>query len=235
MQEKKSKLQHPELGDITVIRKPRARRITLRARGGSIYATLPYICPITVLEEILNNNLDKLKGQVTTTQQRVIDWDFTLKSPCFYLRLKRSNDNDTQIVGENGVYILSCPTTIDFSNSDTQQELRNAIKAALRHRARLILPKRLAQLAAEHDMKYSSVSVRDSHSRWGSCSTRGSISLSIYLVLLPIELIDYVLKHELCHTVHMNHSPQFWTLLDKLCGTSSKELRNQLKGYHTSF
>lgn len=235
MQEKKSKLQHPELGDITVIRKPRARRITLRARGGSIYATLPYICPITVLEEILNNNLDKLKGQVTTTQQRVIDWDFTLKSPCFYLRLQRSNDNDTQIVGENGVYILSCPTTIDFSNSNTQQELRNAIKAALRHRARLILPKRLAQLAAEHDMKYSSVSVRDSHSRWGSCSTRGSISLSIYLVLLPIELIDYVLKHELCHTVHMNHSPQFWTLLDKLCGTSSKELRNQLKGYHTSF
>lgn len=235
MQEKKSKLQHPELGDITVIRKPRARRITLRARGGSIYATLPYICPITVLEEILNNNLDKLKGQVTTTQQRVIDWDFTLKSPCFYLRLQRSNDNDTQIVGENGVYILSCPTTIVFSNSDTQQKLRNAIKAALRHRARLILPKRLAQLAAEHDMKYSSVSVRDSHSRWGSCSTRGSISLSIYLVLLPIELIDYVLKHELCHTVHMNHSPQFWTLLDKLCGTSSKELRNQLKGYHTSF
>lgn len=235
MQEKKSILKHPILGEVTVIRKPRARRITLRVRGGTICATLPYICPTALLEEILDNNIENLKRQVAATRQRVIDWDFTLKSPCFYLKLHRSSNNDTQITGENGAYILSCPATIDFSNSDTQQKLRNAIKVALRHRAKLILPKRLAQLAAHHEMKYSNVSVRDSHSRWGSCSTRGSISLSIYLVLLPIELIDYVLRHELCHTVYMDHSPQFWTLLDKLCGTSSKELRSQLKSYHTDF
>ncbi len=235
MQEKKSILQHPELGEITIIRKPRAHRIILRVRGGIIYATLPYVCPITLLKEILDNNIEKLKKQVATTRQRVIDWDFTLKSPCFYLKLHRSNNSDTHITGENGVYILSCPQSIDFSDDNTQKRLRDGIKGALRHRAKLILPQRLAQLAAQHNIKYNNVTIRDSHSRWGSCSTQGSISLSIYLVLLPIELIDYVLRHELCHTIHMDHSPQFWALLDKLCGTSSKELRNKLKSYHTDF
>ena len=235
MQEKKSIFKHPELGEITVIRKPRAKRITLRVRGGCITATLPYICPIRLLEEIIDNNCERLKEEVADTRLRIIDWDFTLKGPCFYLKLQQSNNEDIQITGKDGVYILSCPASANFSNSDTQEQLRDAIKAALRHRAKLIIPKRLAQLATQHNIKYSNVSVRDSHSRWGSCSTRGSISLSIYLVLLPIELIDYVLRHELCHTVHMDHSPQFWALLDKFCGTSSKELRKQLKSYHTGF
>lgn len=235
MQESKSILSHPEWGKITVTRKPRARSIILRVRGGCIYATLPYQCPISKLEEILVNNRDKLLRQVAATQIKKIDWDYTLQAPFFNLSLHRSNENYMRITGENGVYTLYSPATTDFSDNNRQQELRQAIKAALRHRAKQILPQRLAQLAAQHSLKYTSANVRDSHSRWGSCSTRGSISLSIYLVLLPIELIDYVLRHELCHTVHMNHSQQFWALLDKLCCTSSKRLCKQLKEYRTDF
>lgn len=99
----------------------------------------------------------------------------------------------------------------------------------LRSRAKEILPERLQQLATRHGFRYSSVSLRDSHTRWGSCSSRGSISLSIYLVLLPDELIDYVLLHELCHTVEMNHSERFWALLDKVCQRDSRTLRQVLK------
>jgi predicted metal-dependent hydrolase len=93
----------------------------------------------------------------------------------------------------------------------------------------------LKELADKHGFRYTRVTLRDSHSRWGSCSNRASISLSIYLQLLPQHLIDYVLLHELCHTIELNHSDRFWALMDKVTGGKAKKLREQLKLHKTNF
>lgn len=68
-------------------------------------------------------------------------------------------------------------------------------------------------------------------SKWGSCTARGDINLSLYLMMLPDELIDFVLLHELCHTVHHNHSAQFHALLDRLCEGNEKALSKQLHNF----
>jgi len=104
-------------------------------------------------------------------------------------------------------------------------------KAELRQKAKSVLPAQLAKLAATHGFNYSKVTVRNSRSRWGSCSSKKSINLSLYLMLLPEHLIDYVLLHELCHTVHLNHSPAFWDLLNKCTGGKSNELRREIRRY----
>ena len=104
-------------------------------------------------------------------------------------------------------------------------------EVALRRKAQSVLPAQLAQLAALHGFKYSCVKIRKSKSRWGSCSTKKTINLSFYLLLLPEHLIEYVLLHELCHTVQMNHSPAFWALVDKCTQNKAKELRKELKKY----
>jgi predicted metal-dependent hydrolase len=111
---------------------------------------------------------------------------------------------------------------------DPQQEYE------LRLRANVYLPDELKRLAQEHGFKYTTVKIRKSRTRWGSCSSKRTISLSFYLMLLPSHLIEYVLLHELCHTIHMNHSPAFWELLDKHTLGRAKELRKELKNHKTN-
>jgi predicted metal-dependent hydrolase len=102
---------------------------------------------------------------------------------------------------------------------------------AWRAAAREKLPPRVEELARLHGLRYRSVSVRNARTRWGSCSARDDISLSIRLMRLPDELIDYIILHELCHTVHKNHGPRFHALLDRLTGGRHAALRRQILKY----
>jgi predicted metal-dependent hydrolase len=96
---------------------------------------------------------------------------------------------------------------------DDSVAYREALCRWLSRRARAALVPRLAELALRHRLEYGRVSVRQQRTRWGSCSRRKTVSLNARLLFLPPDLVDYVLLHELCHTVEMNHSPRFWTLL----------------------
>jgi predicted metal-dependent hydrolase len=103
----------------------------------------------------------------------------------------------------------------------------------VRRQAQASLPEELAQLARKHGFTYQSLQIRKSKTRWGSCSSKKAINLSLYLMLLPPHLREYVMLHELCHTVHMNHGTAFWALLDQYTNGKSKELRKELKNYRS--
>jgi len=92
---------------------------------------------------------------------------------------------------------------------------KQALCRWLNRRAREELVPRLAELARRHGLGYERVSIRQQRTRWGSCSRRRAISLNAKLVLMPPAAVDYVLLHELCHTVELNHSPRFWALVEK--------------------
>ena len=102
---------------------------------------------------------------------------------------------------------------------------------ALRGEAKAKLPPMVARLAAEHGFSFGAVRVKVTRSRWGSCTARNDINLSISLAALPRHLAEYVVLHELCHTVHKNHSHRFHALLDSLTHGQSKSLNRELRGY----
>lgn len=103
----------------------------------------------------------------------------------------------------------------------------------LRRQAKEVLPARVALWAQRFGFRYGRVTIRATRSKWGSCSAENNISLSLYLMTLPGHLVDYVIIHELCHTVHHDHSPHFHALLDRCLGGREKALRRELRAYST--
>ena len=103
--------------------------------------------------------------------------------------------------------------------------------STLRKEAKEYLPQRTENLAARHGFSYNGVTVKNLKSRWGSCSATNRINLNIHLMRLPEHLSDYVILHELAHTVHKNHSKDFWQCLNKLTNDKAKQLTAEMKKY----
>lgn len=82
--------------------------------------------------------------------------------------------------------------------------------------ARKIFEARVAYFQQFTGGEYTSITIRDQKTRWGSCSGRGTLSFNWRLILAPPEILDYVVVHELCHLTHMNHSKEFWGLVSKV-------------------
>lgn len=82
--------------------------------------------------------------------------------------------------------------------------------------ARRVFTERLNYFAQLHDLTYKTLRLSSARTRWGSCSRRKSINLNWRLILAPPEILDYVVAHELSHTVHMNHSKRFWAQVEAM-------------------
>ncbi len=93
--------------------------------------------------------------------------------------------------------------------------LRAALLEWLRERARQALAPLLAALAAQLGVQYRRMQIRRQRTRWGSCSTSGTISLNCCLLFHRPEVVRYLLAHELAHLTHMNHSARFWRLVEQ--------------------
>ena len=94
-----------------------------------------------------------------------------------------------------------------------------------REQARQVLTARVEFFARQFDFQYKRIRITSARTRWGSCSATGSLSFSWRLILAPLEVVDYVVVHELVHTVFHNHSKQFWARVGSVMPDSPKHRR----------
>lgn len=96
---------------------------------------------------------------------------------------------------------------------EERRSIFEALQVFTAQKAREFLLPRLKLMCRRTGLTYSALRIRRQKTRWGSCSARGTISLNAKLLFLPLELVDHLLLHELCHTRQLNHSKRYWALV----------------------
>jgi len=104
-----------------------------------------------------------------------------------------------------------------LGGSNPSEDLGDFVVPWLKKRAHLFFADCAQDYASTLGVSFDRISVRDTVSRWGSCSTTGTLSFNWRLALAPLAVAEYVCAHEVSHRVEMNHSPQFWSLVERLC------------------
>ena len=189
-----------------------ARQVSLKiAPNGQLRISLPTYTPLLAAKMLIKSSRPRIRKLLAEHQQ---GHDYTHDQPIgksHHLIIETQPTLTEPTIKCSGTRILvKLPPGTNITTPAIQQRIREVIITALRKEAKSYLPRRLKFLAEEHGFSYQTVKLTHASSRWGSCSSRGTISLNIALMNLPFELLDYVLIHELAHTRQMNHSDAFW-------------------------
>ena len=146
------------------------------------------------------------------------------------LELRKTDQKNISVRLSKGKINVTYPAELNTNTKEIQSAIRTGIERALKIEAKQYLPDKVKVLSAKFGFEYNKLTLKNIKSRWGSCSRNNNINLSIHLMRLPEHLIDYVILHELVHTVHHNHSARFWSKLDEI-KNGAKNLDKELKKY----
>jgi predicted metal-dependent hydrolase len=193
---------------LKLVRHPRARRYVLRVTDAAdVVVTLPRWGTVAEARAFAQQHLAWIAAE---RLRRISDTASRAWSPGSEIWLR----GERFVVRRDGEWVSAGDIQARVAeNADARTALRRAVRDA----ARRELPPRLLQLADQVGLTVTRVTVRDQRSRWGSCSTRGSIALNWRLLLMPPGVRDYVLWHELMHLERADHSPAFWKLVEQAC------------------
>ncbi len=226
----RAQLVDPEFGVISYRRSPQARYVRLRVtEDGHVKASLPKRAPLYLVKELVESSRAEIRKLLASVQdKRVVYTDGMSIGHSHTLTLKFADISEPRGRIHGQIIDVSLPRDYDEQPDLVQAFVSTQVKRALRREAMAYLPRRLQYLADMHGFEYERERFGNQRGRWGSCSSSGTISLNVALMNLPHELIDYVLVHELAHTRQMNHSTDFWSIVES-CLPGYRESRKLLK------
>lgn len=223
------------VGQVSFIINERSRRIRLSVKSDSeIVVSMP---PSALYRDAIR--FVESKTDWIIKQQTKVQAGLTIFAPesCFKTKFhqlaitKGNTDRVYNRVG-NGVIQIFIPERVNHELPKVQEFIKKTLIDVMRWEAKVYLPKRLKELAEKHGFRYQDVSIKNTKTRWGSCSSANNINLNLHLMRVPEHLIDYVLLHELAHTVQKNHGEKFWLLLEH-CYPNSKKADKEMNNFRT--
>ena len=123
-----------------------------------------------------------------------------------------------------------------FITNVNKERISLSLKSWYKKRFTEVALPRLSYFSDKHNLKVNQVRVKEQKTLWGSCSSKNNINLNYLLIMAPMKVIDYVIVHELVHTIHKNHSAKFWQKVETII-PNYKDARNWLKenGYRLRY
>ena len=182
--------------------------LRINPRSGTVHVTVPYYTSNSEIESFIKANRDWLQGHLAQIPPHIPFEDGAEIPLLGQRRILRHAPGQIGIVDE-GTRLL-----IGGDAEFMERRLRDYLIT----RARREITMRARFYAAQLGKRIAAITIRDTTSRWGSCSTGGRLSFSWRLVMAPLYVLDYVVAHEVAHLIHMNHSADFWCEVEGLVG-----------------
>jgi predicted metal-dependent hydrolase len=199
-----------EIGEI--IRSKR-KTLSLIVKGdGSLIVRAPIRTPKQKIEEfvtqhhgwIIRKQAELQSLEIPIPRQYVAGESFVFLGNSFPLQLVRDQKEPLIL---NGSFQLA---------ESASKDAKSIFERWYRRQARKILAERVSMYASGYGFQYRGIRITSAKTRWGSCSTTGSLNFSWRLIMAPLDQVDYVIVHELIHTIIRNHSKQFWKKLEEI-------------------
>ncbi len=225
---------YQELGK-TIFRKIKnSRSIKIRIKAGNtLLITLPSFISYQEAEDFLFTQKDTLIKELKKNEVLVFKDNYQ----AFFKKLKIVlNFSDAEILrfeDQNEYYQLSIFSKHELNDPLIQEIISGEVIKLLKKEALIYLNSRVNLLAQKYNLNYGKIKINQATGRWGSCNHKNDLNFSFHTIRLPLALIDYIITHELCHTIHKNHQKKFHQLQEKLL-PNAKYLSNELKKYRTN-
>ena len=230
---------HPDIGLVVFRKNSRSKRLSLRVRPQRpVTVTIPTYYPYWMAKQMVRQHLEWIKEQQNAQQinaaTKRIDWDtkFEMRDKVLFFQATKDSAFGLEFKASN--YLISIPENVDLKSPITQELLQKMVIEVLRKEAKNYLPSRTNKFAKNKGIVINQVRIKNMKTRWGSCSSKKNVNFSLYLMLLPDVLIDYVIYHELAHIKHQNHSAAYWQYLEQLL-PGAKQLDAAMKHQQMPF
>ncbi len=211
----------------------RARRLTVRVfHSGRVEVVVPSRTSRSAVERFLERHRLWIEKKRAEAKKNAVPPE---PFPPAHIELAGARENwRIHYAGGNGrpQLKLVAPGLLSLGGHCADvRAVQNALRRWLCQRAADVLGPMLEECAREMQLPYRRIVIRRQRTRWGSCSTRGTISLNCCLLFQRPEVVRYLLIHELAHVRHMNHSARFWELVARYCPDCRPLDRELLDGW----
>ncbi len=227
-----------DIGYVHMTKRKRSKRISITLKPfKGIQVSVPYSVSYFDAEQFVLKKVDWIKSHLSKIEKvekkaTIFDEYSQFNTRNHTLSIQKTSSTKISIRIFPGVTEIKYPDNISVYAEEVQNAIKKGIEETWRLEAKQYLPNRVGTLAARFGFVYNRVTIKNIKSRWGSCSYQNNINLTLHLMRLPDELIDYIILHELVHTIVKNHSPFFWQSLDRVCENKAKLLDKQVNQWN---
>lgn len=228
----------PDIGFVTIKKffNSKSIKISINTKRGILIST-PVLCSnqkaidfcISKKHWVLNQ-LEKINSK---KENNIFRPDSKFKTRKFELSFSMVECKKLHVKVEKNIINFYYNSLTNFNGNDVQFFIKKVIANVLKFEAESYIIPRCKEIASNHNINFRSINIGKAKTRWACCSSNNIITFSSSMMLLPDELIDFIILHEFCHIYHKNHGEKFHNLLNNYLEGKEKELIKKLRKYNT--